>query len=417
MPKELKEKLQKQVEPVLTDFYNNKGKMDENRLFATTGKALADLVKDSYGKITPDFNTPDILMLHQLNSNVWQFSAAKNFKELDDLSRALVDKNGNLREFAQFKEAANKICEKYNETWLRTEYNFAIASSQNAARWTELANETDFTPMLMYKTVGDSAVRPEHQALDGIVAPVDDKFWDINCPPNGWGCRCEVIPAVNRTVTPKENIPNIPIPQMFRTNLAKTGLIFPKNHPYYNGIPKSELRKSIAYLPPKNTYQSYIIGDHEIDVHPLHGEAELEKNLNVVNALLAADERAKVKLLPIIDINSKNDLKMIEAKKKFYPKKYMDKYLIKNADAIYNNNVVEFEVPEKATPNAIKNAIKNGKKQADFVIVLVPDKMTMQEAERYAKGQIKHYENKEELTIWLLKDKEKRVFITKPKSK
>ena len=32
--------------------------------------------------------------------------------------------------------------------------------------------------------------RVDHVALDGIVLPKNDPFWDTHWPPNGWGCKC-----------------------------------------------------------------------------------------------------------------------------------------------------------------------------------------------------------------------------------
>ncbi len=44
-----------------------------------------------------------------------------------------------------------------------------------------------------YVTVGDDRVRPEHAALEGTTAPKDSVIWKSTWPPNGWGCRCQVI--------------------------------------------------------------------------------------------------------------------------------------------------------------------------------------------------------------------------------
>lgn len=43
-----------------------------------------------------------------------------------------------------------------------------------------------------YTAVLDSRTREAHRKLHGKTLPKTDKFWDINYPPNGWGCRCKV---------------------------------------------------------------------------------------------------------------------------------------------------------------------------------------------------------------------------------
>jgi len=68
-------------------------------------KLLADAVSKNY---QIDFQTPDLEMLAALQKHVWHFTAAKNYQELTSLSLALVDKNGNLRSFAEFVEPAKK---------------------------------------------------------------------------------------------------------------------------------------------------------------------------------------------------------------------------------------------------------------------------------------------------------------------
>lgn len=46
----------------------------------------------------------------------------------------------------------------------------------------------------MYKH-SDSVMhpRPHHVALDGVIRPADDTFWQTHYPPNGWGCKCRVV--------------------------------------------------------------------------------------------------------------------------------------------------------------------------------------------------------------------------------
>lgn len=310
---------------------------DPNMLLDLTIKTLSEKVKDSY-QVQGDFTTPDAEMLTRLTRDVWHFSAAKNYQELRDLTLALQDENGKLREFSEFKEIASTIVDKYNSTWLKTEYDFAVAASQSAARWTEFEKEADLIPNLKYQTVGDDHVRASHQVLDGIIRPVTDSFWSTHYPPNGWGCRCEAVQSLEGYGKVSDKIPHVEIPEMFRTNLAKTGLIYPKDHPYYIGVPKAELRKSLAYLPPKNTYVEFDFGDNiTLEVHPLHGDKELKENINISKLIKKHDPEAKIKLMPIISETDK------KAKKLYYPDKYLKKYPTRNADALINGNLIEYE--------------------------------------------------------------------------
>ena len=385
-------------------------KQQYNGVLSIIGKLLTSQVHDSYKTIITDWKTPDIEMLNRLTRDVWNFSAAKNWQQMRDLTLALKDENGNIREYNTFKNEAQKICSKYNENWLQAEYNQSIAASQNAARWVQFTAEKEDIPYLQYQTVGDSSVRASHALLDGIVRKVDDPFWSTHYPPNGWGCRCEVIQAVGANA-PQKEIPNVGIPEMFRTNLAQTGLIYPKNHPYYIDIPKAEIRKSIAYLPPENTFVTYNISkDKVIEIHPLHGDIELSKNVDACKILKSHDPKANIKLMPIINENDP------QARKKFYPKSYLDKFPNKNADLLYDGDIAEIETTI-GTKTSIQNAIKHGKKQAGNVLVKIPDNVKVDEAMKIAKGQMNHYESKQDLKVTIFNSTEKKYLETKISNK
>ncbi len=401
LPPEFIKQLKPETVKLIQNAYDNK---KYNGVLSIIGKMLTNQVHDSYKTITPDWKTPDIEMLHRLTRDVWSFSAAKDWQQSRDLTLALRDDKGKLREFDAFKEAARKICDKYNETWLQTEYNMSIAASQNAARWTQFTADKDDIPFLQYQTVGDSSVRASHALLDGIVRKVNDSFWATHYPPNGWGCRCEVIQAVGAKEQ-SVDIPNVPIPEIFRTNLAQTGLVFPKNHPYYDGITHAEIIKAIAYLPPDNTFVTYDIGDgHIIDIHPLHGKDELKKNVETCNILMKHDPKAKIKLMPIIDVNEKTKATDIDARKKYYGNEYQRKYPLKNADAIYNGKVCEFESPN-GSKKSIQHAVEHGIAQADKVIIHIPDNIKMDYAIRVVNGHIAHYPNHKN-EIWIMNNSE-----------
>ena len=50
------------------------------------------------------------------------------------------------------------------------------------------------TTHIQYLTMEDENVRESHAALDGLVLPKDDPFWDTHTPPWDWGCRCRIRP-------------------------------------------------------------------------------------------------------------------------------------------------------------------------------------------------------------------------------
>jgi len=66
-----------------------------------------------------------------------------------------------------------------------------LRSAYNAGRF-EYQLEDETRPYLVYRTMRDSRVRPEHQPLEGLMLPADDPAWRTLYPPNGFGCRCRV---------------------------------------------------------------------------------------------------------------------------------------------------------------------------------------------------------------------------------
>ena len=191
-----------------------------------------------------DFTSPDYEMLRKLEQSVYQFASAKNYQQLKAISQALLDEAGKLRTFSAFRLAASEINNQFVNQWLQAEYNYAVASSQMASRWIQIQENKETLPLLRYDTVGDERVRLEHQELEDVVRPVDDSFWDVYYPPNGWNCRCDVVQLDSGTITPLEKI-SLPdkMPDLFKYNSGKKGMAFPPGHPYYDGLPDTIKRQ------------------------------------------------------------------------------------------------------------------------------------------------------------------------------
>jgi len=199
---------------------------------------LRQALSEGYGNITSEFGTPDADMLRHLHRNVYQFSVAKNYSQMRALTDALLDDEGRVRPFSDLQVEALKIDRKYNVDYLRAEYDTAVGAAEMASEWASLERQGG-NPMLRYVTAGDERVRESHRALNGLQRPMNDPIWNDIYPPNGWRCRCTVT-VVSGAATPDSQI-RLPkdIPPIFRTNLAKTGLLFPNGHPYFNGVPSS----------------------------------------------------------------------------------------------------------------------------------------------------------------------------------
>jgi SPP1 gp7 family putative phage head morphogenesis protein len=67
----------------------------------------------------------------------------------------------------------------------------------NAAKYRE--EQEDYIQDILwgytYSTVRDNRVRDEHADVEGVTLPKEDPFWLTWYPPNGWSCRCAVIPV------------------------------------------------------------------------------------------------------------------------------------------------------------------------------------------------------------------------------
>jgi hypothetical protein len=124
-----------------------------------------------------------------------------------------------------------------------------LAGAQAALQWRQYqANGVEY---LEYSTVGDDRVRPEHAALDGFVAHISDERWATIAPPNGFNCRCTLIPAsANAALSPEpaegsngRPRPNPPananwekdynISKYFQHNPGQTKAIFDEEMPVY----------------------------------------------------------------------------------------------------------------------------------------------------------------------------------------
>jgi SPP1 gp7 family putative phage head morphogenesis protein len=135
--------------------------------------------------------------------NLFEFSASKTEARLAAMTDLLINQEKNeIRSESDFIKLANERTANLNQNYLNTEYNLSVAVGQNSAAYHRFLAEKDtVTSFVQYQSAGDSKVRNEHAKLDGKIFNLSDSEAMKLFPPNGYGCRCEMV-QYNRT--PKE---------------------------------------------------------------------------------------------------------------------------------------------------------------------------------------------------------------------
>lgn len=139
------------------------------------------------------YDAPDHAAAAAMEINVFRFSAIKTTAALAQLNTMARASKG----FSDFKKRVDEsgLLEDYNRHKLAAEYQLAVNTGIQSSRYFHLREDMDALPFWEYHTQGDGQVRPAHAALDGKVFSAKDRVWDKIYPPNGWNCRCTVLPV------------------------------------------------------------------------------------------------------------------------------------------------------------------------------------------------------------------------------
>ena len=182
---------------------------------------------DESGAVDPD---DDFRAAILRNNEV--FVAFKVHRMQNDMARLLLDSNGNLKPFEQWRKEVMPIASHQVGQWLRTEYNTAVLRAHQAADWQQFEREKDVLPNLRW--MPSTSVNPgkDHMVFWGTVRPIDDPFWNEHRPGDRWNCKCDL----SSTDDPVTEIPDFtkkdnPHPGL-DNNPGKDGKLFSDTHPY-----------------------------------------------------------------------------------------------------------------------------------------------------------------------------------------
>lgn len=230
------------------------GRIDRTYFFALA-RQLDDAI--SSGLLAADWSSSqpsDYRTL--LEANVQRFSAAKTLALVQQLNEA----KNTATTFAAFRATVAPLLSQYNASWLRTEYNHALATAQMGAAWRAAYAARATSPYWQYSTVGDDRVRPAHARLDGLTFRLDDPEAARLWPPNDFGCRCDGVILNQSAKTPatlQDGISALGPDTWARiqsrgwdTNFGSAGLIFTRSMEYLASFSPNALTPSAWGLAP-----------------------------------------------------------------------------------------------------------------------------------------------------------------------
>lgn len=232
---------------IVADILSNKDYKINKDLQTKTAEKLISAVNKglSFGEISTENNS----LAKKLLENIYVFSAAKSATQMKYYRDMMLGEDGNILNKASYIKKIADTGEIFNRQYLEVEYENAYYSTIMADKWSNYADDE----ILEYSTVGDSHVRASHKLLDKYTAPKSDPFWKTNYPPNGWNCRCSVIPGKVKDISERQQerfdagrnslkTENEKTP--FYNNVGISAQIFEeKNHPYFKIFNKTEIEE------------------------------------------------------------------------------------------------------------------------------------------------------------------------------
>lgn len=248
-------------EQILKNLYNNKDTVKEQFIKAITAASkMRDGLFEGWGsrRLTMDYNATDNRALAAMEYNLFHFSCLKEKAGVLAMNELLINKEKlQINTFNDFLNAAIPLLQNMDINKLKTEYNFAVATAQNASRYHQFLSEaTTVTAFVQYQTIGDANVRTTHAALDGRIFAIKDtearKLW----PPNDWGCRCEMIQYLGDTkgkitsgTEGQQLIKWTPAQQKtFGINRGDIGIVFNANQQYIKDEGIADSIEALKYM-------------------------------------------------------------------------------------------------------------------------------------------------------------------------
>lgn len=384
----------------------------EPNLFNAIAATLADAV--TTGATVPGASAlGQDPFLDALRHSTDVFAAFKTHRAQNDMAARLLDSNGNLKPFEQWKKEVLPIADHQCHNWLETEYNTAVLRARQAANWQQFQREKDILPNLKWLPSTSPNPGADHLPFWNTILPIDHPFWDRHRPGDRWNCKCDLtstdepptaVPSLSSEVSGNNPQPGL------KDNPGKSQTVFSDDHPYfpsdckhcafYNPTIKArlqnifraqkkdcnhclyinnkmaqtakEIREESNQVPPR--VDQYIPShDGTVMISPYHGENEVDENKRLA-AFIHKKLGNIVYLLPRLDpknpVESALRSQLLPAG---VPKGKNPDFLIGGMlfDGKSMMKLAESK-DKKKYKQAIQNHIKKAKTQADNIILEIP---------------------------------------------
>lgn len=221
----------------------------EPNLYSTTRKSYRKAVDEGFGTVR--FGHPDYDFLQALKHNTDVLAAYKTHRQQNDLAALMLDEDGKLKPFNDFRRDVEGMIGKYNQNWLSTEYNTAVIRARHAARWRDFLRDADLFPNLKWlETISPHPDTKVHIRFWNRVWALNNTFWTRHYPGDRWNCKCGLT-NTDEPVTDNSDLDK----DVFKVDQADAGIdsnsgisgeIFTGSHPYvtaaYKGAEKAVKR-------------------------------------------------------------------------------------------------------------------------------------------------------------------------------
>lgn len=358
---------------LLADIYAKTFNVEED-IYPELYEAARDTFERALQEGYPieDVDDADTLFRQALKDDADVFAAFRTHRMQNDIASQLLDENGKLKEFRRFQEDAESVIGTYNNHWLRTEYDTAVLRARYAADWKRFSRNADILPNLkwMPTTSADPDVFHMEYWRIGLTLPKTHPFWKNHHPHDRWGCKCDLEETDDPVTGIIPEVDYRPSPGL-DSNPGLEPELFSHTHPYYEkAYPGAE--KAVEDL---MRYTVIPTREGMLRIHEGHGKHEREENIRI-GKYLAEKHGYEIDLLD----NPQG---------------------IKSADS-YNRTLEmeqEYKLASTPTVNAIDRLIRDGRKQADNIVLWLDVDMPWEDVTAALRSRVRRCENIRSITI------------------